>query len=275
MASADEAPVQQQFRKRNQWDASWEKVQNGDPLWKSVEFGVYPSCSHQMLVRHGALADHNTASPDTLAKQRVYVPLGGDCKMITYLHELGYSVVVNEWCDPPIANLKKAIPGEWQVESLERTHPGVSGGAGATESPAVLVHISPDKRLIVWQCSYLVALEDDDRFDVVYDKDAFGAISPSERSAYAQKSLQHLKSGGMILLEAKDKTIFWQQSIGDADPEDPVQVKALFESGPPYHITIDIVFANYNGCQQLAYDPECYPMPGDRPWKQQSILLKK
>lgn len=268
MAAAQSAVV---YRKKDAWKRSWDKVQSGQSLWKSVEFGKYPACSYELLTQHSAPMQVNAKNP---ASVRIYIPLGGDCAFILHAYNKGHTVVVSEWCDAPIANLKTKVPGQWNVQKLKRESPGVAGGAGA-QTEDVLVHTSPDKRLIVWQCSYLVALDKEEMFDIVYDKDAFGAVSIVERAAYAEKCVQHVKEGGHVLLEVKDRSEEFPETkdagtseqAGGVDPQ-------LFTVGPPFHITQQICLDHYKGCELKLHTPAFYPMPNS-PWKQDALLLQK
>jgi hypothetical protein len=60
------------------------------------------------------------------------------------------------------------------------------------------------------------------QFDVVYDKDSFGALDKDMRSPYCQRLAEFLKDDGIVYTEVKHK-------------EDP----AARSFGPPFHIEKD------------------------------------
>jgi hypothetical protein len=171
-------------------------------------------------------------------------------------------VSLNEWCDEPVATVLAAAAAR-KVAMTTRA----LDESGAREGK---VHESADGRLRVWQCALQHVAEPAGACAVVYDKDAFHAVAPAQRSGFADVSVAALRDGGVYVLEAKDK---------GALPADADERATFLATGPPFHMSREIVdefFANETrGLEVVDFKPSFYSQPGDAGWKQALFAMKK
>merc|ERR1719319_202979 len=202
--------------------------------WKtSDKFKGYET-AYELLVKHKVLS----------GKEKIFVPLSGDCLFIPHAIWKGHTIVANELTEIAVKELRKHFPKAKFEESELK--------------PKGTLHKS--EKLNIHQCSIFDVDIPKESFDIIYDKDSLGALPPSTRENYLKTVLPLLKPGGYVHLEVKSK------KVGDEEPD--------MATGPPFHFTKDLVAKLYSGFKLVEYTASIYNT-GHPTWKQQCFMLQK
>lgn len=142
--------------------------------WAAQQIGFHEAATHPMLLKHGAsLGDGG----------RVFVPLCGKSRDMTWLHGQGHDVVGIELADIAV----HAFFDEHGLTAIQTTLPPFD------------VFSAPGYRLL---CGDFFALTSAHlgAFDAVYDRAALIALPPEMRRDYANKMTALCASGTALLL---------------------------------------------------------------------------
>eukprot|EP01065_Artemidia_motanka_P031680 TRINITY_DN381_c0_g1_i2.p2 TRINITY_DN381_c0_g1~~TRINITY_DN381_c0_g1_i2.p2 ORF type:complete len:242 (+),score=76.36 TRINITY_DN381_c0_g1_i2:62-727(+) len=212
------------------WTGVWSDVLGGGKQrWKSNE-QAHVQSAFDVIERHFG------SEPQTLL-----VTLCGDSPFVAAAWRKGHTVNAIELVPQACEALREQFPGEWEEEK-----------AGAHT-----VYRLKEGRMTLWQGDVFAPCEGMPQNDCVVDKDAWGALGPDIRDAYARTIAGYTKPGGVVYLEGKMR----QEAI---------------ERGPPFHADRSSVSASWAGAGvEVVQDlGELYTV--DEPeFKQQSYLLKK
>jgi len=186
------------------WADTWADINNGgNPRWKITD-----SESHQTALSH--FQTHVTGDPSKIS---VLCPLAGDDPFVHLLWKSGYSVTTIDLVPSAVEALKKQFSTEEEEEddvwSMEETNGTV-----------IWKHVSNRATLMVGD-ALQKRTELDATFDAVYDKDSFGALASTMRSAFCTRISEYTKKDAILYLECKLKP-------NHADVKD---------FGPPYSLT--------------------------------------
>jgi len=214
------------------WEERWETGQTG---WKAEESSRAYEKSYELIAARGLLSQPAS----------ILVPLSGDGMFSPYAHTKGHSITCFELVGTAVRSL---------LDRFENTANVVL--KPVQDTPGLKVF--EGQRARVYQGDVFVPQESEfGCFDVIYDKDSFGAIPVERRGEYVALMHKYLKCGGSVFLEGKSRA------------DDQV-------NGPPFHLTDDIIENIWcaHGFKKLEWLPEIYPI--SRPnWTQQAFVLVK
>lgn len=176
---------------------------------------------------------------------RVLVPLCGDDPVSVHLFRMGHSILAVDLNSDCLALLRDAVapdPDSWNLTQLTHFKLWQLKRPDGPQFSVLqgLIFDLADGELAVAEGSM--------KFDVLYDRAAFGAILPSTRSQYGKLMRSLLNESALIYLEAKFGI------------RPGVSVET---DGPPYHVS--------KSCLQSAFDLEftllepLYNMKTDQP----------
>lgn len=223
------------IKKPDRWRKRWEEINTTDKLfWKDGDenFQGY-------LIDYNYLQQLGVINPG----QSIFIPLSGDCKFASHAfskprnHILG----INEFVDIAVSNMKSTLGGEFIQQPL---------------SPEGILWKNHQNTISIWECNFF-QVSVSAQYDLIFDKDAFGAIPPDQRKLYVKKISEILKPGGHVFLSVKDKA------------------SRDLKSGPPFHIDEKIVSQYWISQKYVLLDQKssCYEISNPL-WKQRGFVLK-
>jgi len=167
------------------WADTWDDiVQGGSERWK-----VNDETSHQAVL---AILKRYMKED---APQNILCPLCGDDPMVYLLWQQGHSVTAMDLVPVALERMRQQFEGSWTQEEIT-----------TTSGDAKLVCFKHESgRATQYQgdaLQFLPSLQQ--TFDVVYDKDSFGALPINLRSEFCARMAEYTKSTtGMIYIEVK------------------------------------------------------------------------
>jgi len=178
------------------WEDIWTDITNGgNQRWKS---GEQETIVYDYIEKQGVISDG----------MKILVPLAGDSHFVPHLWSKGHAVAANEMVPLAVETLK-SLCGESHVWEVE--HVKLGSKKHSTE------------HLTIHECSVFDLDIPAGTFDLIYDKDAFGALEIADRSEYLKLMHRLLKVGGYVALLCRYR-------------EDKDRL-----AGPPFHIDADMV----------------------------------
>ncbi len=138
--------------------------------------------------------------------------MSGDCAYVFHGWDQGFHVTAVEWSSVAVNNLKKQFEASGVVFSQSSLSEAAGDGSIVYEAEGI--------RLVVadWDAYAAWALERQECYDLIFDKDVYGYFGPVKGKPYAQSVCKLLKPRGFVYLEVKNMT---NNSGG----------------GPPFHIS--------------------------------------
>ena len=193
------------------WSGAWDDIlKGGDPRWKRGEGEA--NTRAQLTHLHSLAGEYSL--PSSLS---IFVPLAGDCPIVHAAWMMGHKVTANEFVPVAVTALRRVFSAkeeDWKCEEIP---------AGKKWTYVV------DGRVIIYECDIFTSVSELlDSFDIVFDKDAYGALSPPVRRGYMSVLSSYLRHGGIMYCEAKKKLV-------DAD------------KGPPFDVTPEDIKGNVDG----------------------------
>ena len=218
------------------WSQTWNDIlTGGSPRW------IVSEMEHKKTA-----LDHILANAGKDGPLNILCPLAGNDMFVKYAWDEGHSIVAIDLVQEALADLRKQFGSDGWVKE-------------EAESKVVWKHQSD--RVTLYEGDMLVPVKSlAGSFDVVYDKDSFGALDKHLRQAYCERLSEYVKPGGMIYTEVKNK------------PEGPGR-----EQGPPFHVEKEDLMeaSSFGGAFEYAKSlGEVYPlkMPG---FSQMGHILKR
>jgi Thiopurine S-methyltransferase (TPMT) len=189
------------------WQKRWHLiVEQGQQFWKADEAELIKVANYCIESPIVALASR---------RRRLLIPFSGDCLFAVHAYNaMASSARVDCVEIAPLAI--QSLKEKFADKNLTETP--IAGDAW-TLSDDGKVHRSACGRVCIFEHS---VLDDewpgfDEPYDMVYDKDAFGAVAPEHRQRYIDAVLSRTSDDAVLLFEVKEKA-------ADRD------------SGPPFHI---------------------------------------
>jgi len=206
------------------WRETWRDIlAGGSPRWK-VDNPEYK----QRALQH--IAEHSTRQE----KLNILCPLVGDDQFVFQAFVRGHSVCAIDLVPEALAEIRKQFDNqdEWKKEESQ----------SPSGSDVKWTHASGRATLI--EGDILQRRKELERqFDVVYDKDSFGALQKDMRAPYCERMSEWLKTDGIVYLEVKNK------DTGR-------------ENGPPFHIEVGDIMSSWGASfEYLKGIGEVYPLP--------------
>lgn len=206
------------------WANIWTEVEQAPlSLWKSHEIHAFDQFHLQLLA--AALG-----GSDKLTRAKVVVPLAGDCLFVkSAIDEFQCDIAAIEFvpraCDRLCARFAGALEF-WRskvAEDMLLIRGAAPNGADLRIFNGNVLFPLPE--LVNWA-------------DVLYDKDAFGALMPEQRAEYVALIKTYLKSGGTYLLAGT----FRVENV---------------EAGPPFHLSRALVEQHFcaDGVLEIVGEP--------------------
>eukprot|EP01125_Pyxidicula_operculata_P014447 TRINITY_DN4811_c0_g1_i1.p1 TRINITY_DN4811_c0_g1~~TRINITY_DN4811_c0_g1_i1.p1 ORF type:complete len:137 (-),score=24.89 TRINITY_DN4811_c0_g1_i1:87-497(-) len=125
-----------------------------------------------------------------------------------------------------------------------------------SEKNGVILWSSNNNRLKIWEGDGLVQQEEESQaYDVIFDKDAFGALPFELREKYSRTVSSYLKVGGYWYYEVKEK------EIGR-------------DKGPPFHVTSEVLKTFIPSYKSIQEGVNLYKISVPE-WKQISHIFQK
>jgi hypothetical protein len=187
--------------KMSSWNDTWSDILNGGPKrWKVDDVEA-----KQKALTH--ITDAISSSDNT--PLRILCPLAGDDPFVHYAWSQGHDVTAIDLVPAALKAMRLQF-GENSDEDWSST---------SRTSGTVWKHKSG--RATLYQGDMLMRRPElQSSFDVIYDKDSFGALNRDMRRAYCQRLSEFIKGDGVVYVEVKNK-------------------ESGREFGPPYHVEKD------------------------------------
>lgn len=179
------------------WSETWNDILSGGPKrWKVDDIEA----------KQTALT-HITGATSSDTPLRILCPLAGDDQFVHYAWSQGHDVTAIDIVPDALKAMRVQF-GENDTEDWSSTS---NNGGGV-----VWKHKSG--RATLYEGDILMKRPElQSSFDVVYDKDSFGALNLDMRRPYCQRLSEFVKSNGVVYVEVKNK-------------------ESGREFGPPYHV---------------------------------------
>ncbi|KAL7539146.1 hypothetical protein ACHAXR_009048 [Thalassiosira sp. AJA248-18] len=181
------------------WKDTWRDIQSGGPKrWKVDDLEAKKIALAHIVEHHGSSSD---------GPMRILCPLAGDDPFVHYAWSQGHDVTAIDIVPDALKALRSLFGGDmgdWTSESKKKSEliwKHKSGRATFFEGDMLM------KRPELLQS-----------FDVIYDKDSFGALHLDMRPKFCERLSEFIKNDGTLYVEVKNK------ESGDK------------ESGPPFHV---------------------------------------
>ena len=186
--------------KMSSWSDTWSDILKGGPKrWKVDDVEA-----KQKALTH--ITDATSSSSDT--PLRILCPLAGDDQFVHYAWSQGHDVTAIDIVPAALKAMRSQF-GENSKEDWSSTSSNNSG---------TVCWKHKSGRATLYEGDMLIKRPElQSSFDVVYDKDSFGAINFDMRSPYCQRLSTFMKDDGVVYVEVKNK-------------------ESGREFGPPYHV---------------------------------------
>jgi hypothetical protein len=164
----------------------------------------------------------------TTSSLNILCPLAGNDLFVKYAWTQGHSVTAIDLLPQAVTSMRKHFSGDDDDADWTRTDYAVtttnSESKELENGGMVCCWQHKSDRVTLYQGDITTSISDlNGTFDAIYDKDSFGAIPPSIRSAFCTRMSDYLKVGGILYSEVKFKS--------DDNPDR--------HTGPPYHLEKD------------------------------------
>lgn len=181
------------------WSETWNDILNGgSKRWKVDD----------VEAKQKALTHITDATSSDNTPLRILCPLAGDDPFVHYAWSQGHDVTAIDI----VPDALKAMRFQFGENNQEDWSSTSSNGGGGV----VWKHKSG--RATLYEGDMLMKRPElQSSFDVVYDKDSFGALNLDMRRPYCQRLSEFVKSDGLVYVEVKNK-------------------ESGREFGPPYHV---------------------------------------
>lgn len=181
------------------WKDTWSDILNGGPKrWKVDDIEA-----KQKALTH--ITDATTSSSDT--PLRILCPLAGDDQFVHYAWSQGHDVTAID-----------LVPAALKAMRLQFGENSDEEWSSSTSKTSGTVWKHKSGRATLYEGDMLMKRPElHSSFDVVYDKDSFGALNLDMRKAYCQRLSEFIKGDGVVYVEVKNK-------------------ESGREFGPPYHV---------------------------------------
>mmetsp|Transcript_19632 Transcript_19632/g.32221 ORF Transcript_19632/g.32221 Transcript_19632/m.32221 type:complete len:264 (+) Transcript_19632:13-804(+) len=181
------------------WSETWNDIlSGGSKRWKVDD----------VEAKQKALT-HITDATSSDTPLRILCPLAGDDPFVHYAWSQGHDVTAIDIVPEALKEMRCQF-GENNQEDWSSAPD--SGG---------IVWKHKSGRATLYEGDMLMKRSElQNSFDVVYDKDSFGALNLDMRRAYCQRLSEFMKSNGVVYVEVKNK-------------------ESGREFGPPYHVEKD------------------------------------
>jgi hypothetical protein len=167
---------------------------------------------------------------DEISSLNILCPLAGNDLFVKYAWTQGHSVTAIDLLPQAVTSMRKHFSGDDDDDDTDWTRKDYAVTTTNSESKEVenggMVCCWQHKsgRVTLYQGDITTSIPElHGTFDAIYDKDSFGAIPPSIRSAFCSRMSEYLKAGGILYSEVKFKS--------DDNPDR--------HTGPPYHLEKD------------------------------------
>eukprot|EP01126_Amoeba_proteus_P003739 TRINITY_DN11254_c0_g2_i1.p1 TRINITY_DN11254_c0_g2~~TRINITY_DN11254_c0_g2_i1.p1 ORF type:complete len:238 (-),score=59.59 TRINITY_DN11254_c0_g2_i1:206-868(-) len=210
------------------WQSLWQRIEGeGLTLWKDGE--QHFQIVQDYLEKKGLL----NSSPT------IFIPLAGDCLYASQLYSRGFSVTCTELVEQAVERMKRTFGTSWLRSEVD----------------GCVLWETEDKRGRIWQGNHFDCVKlEKNKFDLVYDKDSFGALPPLQRTQYVQSIESILKEKGHVFLMGAHRMTEKDQ-------------------GPPYHLEEDVIRENWKRFEILDHMIDFYPL-SSQIWKNVVFFLK-
>ena len=162
------------------WTETWDDILSGGfQRWK-----VLDAKAHEEAIFHlkRAIGDKTGAS--------ILCPLAGDDPVVNKLFKEGYAVTAIDLVPSALEAMRSQFEGEWSKLEAGDTVVWKHESGRATQYEGDMLKSRPELR---------------GKFDAVYDKDSFGALSPELRSSYISRLAEYTLPGSALYVETKLK----------------------------------------------------------------------
>lgn len=189
------------------WGDTWGDILNGgSKRWKVDDIEA-----KKKALAHIIDATATTVSSDK-TPLRILCPLAGDDPFVHYAWSQGHDVTAIDIVPDALKEMRSQFVGE-----ENGVHEDWSS-SDSTNSKNGIVWKHKSGRATLYEGDMLMKRPElQSTFDVVYDKDSFGALNLDMRKAYCQRLSEYIKDDGVVYVEVKNK-------------------ESGREFGPPYHV---------------------------------------
>ena len=199
------SPSKKESQLKMGWADIWSDILNGG----SKQWKVDDIEAKKKALAHIIDATATVSSSDT--PLRILCPLAGDDPFVHYAWSQGHDITAIDIVPDALKEMRSQFGEEnggdedWSSSDSTNSKNGIvwkhkSGRATLYEGDMLMKR--PELR---------------STFDVIYDKDSFGALNLDMRRAYCQRLSEYIKDDGVVYVEVKNK-------------------ESGREFGPPYHV---------------------------------------
>lgn len=179
------------------WSSTWDDIlAGGSKRWIVAE------------IEHKQTAlDHIHAHTSSGKPLNILCPLAGDDLFVQHAWSQGHTVTAIDLVPAAVAAMRAQFgaDGDWIKEEQDNE---------------MVVWKHKSQRATLYQGDAFTELTElKSSFDVVYDKDSFGALDKHMREKFCERLADYTKEDGIVYIEVKNK------------PEGPPR-----EQGPPFHL---------------------------------------
>eukprot|EP00580_Thalassiosira_gravida_P018081 CAMPEP_0201675020 /NCGR_PEP_ID=MMETSP0494-20130426/38508_1 /ASSEMBLY_ACC=CAM_ASM_000839 /TAXON_ID=420259 /ORGANISM="Thalassiosira gravida, Strain GMp14c1" /LENGTH=232 /DNA_ID=CAMNT_0048157319 /DNA_START=93 /DNA_END=791 /DNA_ORIENTATION=+ len=185
------------------WKDTWADILNGgSPRWKVDNLDAKEKALAHIIEHHHA----GGSSPDNCEPMRILCPLAGDDPFVQYAWSKGHDVTAIDIVPDALKAMRSQFGDDvddWTSENQQKNG---------------LVWKHRSGRATLFEGDILMKRPElVNSFDVIYDKDSFGALSLEMRPKFCERLSEFHKDGGTLYIEVKNK-------------------ETGREFGPPYHV---------------------------------------
>lgn len=251
------------------WSTTWKDIlSGGNPRWKIDDLSRKQTALETILkyYAHANSNNANEAAGDDKPKQQprplsILCPLAGDDLFVVNAWKHGHKVTAIDFVSEAIEAMKTTFGNdlhEWKKRD----------NTELDKNSNIVKWTSNDNKITLYQANMLQPIPDlliaDDaaaqsnKFDVVYDKDSFGALEKNMRNEYCQRITDYTRPGSILYCEVKNR-----------ENEDKLM-------GPPFHITKQDLIEHFSEFEHVAELGEIYPLPSSMSgMKQMGHIMKR
>ena len=193
------------------WSNTWRDIINGGSLrWKINDIAV-----KEKVLASITKAYSSSAKTDHPLSLKILCPLAGDDQFVHTAWRYGHDVTAIDLVPEALQEMRKQfhsnendVDKDWAVDESKGTRIWKHKSGRATLYEGDVLEKRPELNK---------------KFDVVYDKDSFGALQLDMRSSYCQRLSEYTKDGdALVYVEVKYKENEESRSLG-----------------PPFHVQKD------------------------------------
>jgi hypothetical protein len=175
------------------WKDTWNDIlTGGSPRWKVVDLEKKAIALKHIEEHAGSSSSSFTGNNINDNKKRltIFCPLVGDDKFVQYAVSEGHTIVGADLVPEALEALRtQQFPNtKWTV----------------AEGDKCKIWKSDNGAVTLYETDILVPRPElEGKFDAIYDKDSFGALSPEMRKPFVQRLGSYLKDDGIVYTEVK------------------------------------------------------------------------